>query len=279
MIRTPIKQRSRLVLGVVSILLLALAYTLLAEWQKDEAEYDADGQLIAPARYNNTVPSWRQFTEGLDNAFEWNETAEGRWIVIDAKATVYRLAVGLAIGVGLAIVLGLLMGCFPLVEAFLSPPISLLAKVPPTAALAVFFVMVGTEMSLFVAMIAFGVAPVLAQSIYLSVKAVPDELLHKAYTLGASHVEVIWNIVCRHILPQLLDAIRLQIGPALVYLIAAEYICADEGFGYRIRMQQRLLNMNVVYPYLIFLAAFGFIVDYGLRRLQRITCPWHVPGR
>jgi len=60
----------------------------------------------------------------------------------------------------------------------------------------------------------------------------------------------------------------------MVYLIAAEMLCADEGMGYRIRLQSRLLRMEVVYPYLASLAAFGFGMDYILRRFQAWLCPW-----
>jgi len=61
----------------------------------------------------------------------------------------------------------------------------------------------------------------------------------------------------------------------MVYLIAAEMVVGDEGFGYRIRLQSRLLNMGVVYPYLAMLAMFGYVMDHGLRVLQRVTCPWY----
>jgi NitT/TauT family transport system permease protein len=153
--------------------------------------------------------------------------------------------------------------------------LAFLAKVPPTAALAVFFILVGTDIKMFTAMIAFGVLPTMGQSVYIAARDVSDEFLYKAYTLGASNCEVIWNVIARTILPKLLDAIRLAIGPAVVYLIAAEMLCSDVGFGYRIRLQARLLNMNIVYPYLVLLAAFGFAMDYGLRGLQLILCRWY----
>ena len=63
----------------------------------------------------------------------------------------------LAGGVFGAFVVGLLMGCFRTAEALLAPPVTLLAKIPPTAALAVFFVLTRTESQMYVAMIAFGV--------------------------------------------------------------------------------------------------------------------------
>ena len=38
-------------------------------------------------------------------------------------------------------------------------------------------------------------------------------------------------------------------------IVAAEMLVGDVGFGYRIRLQSKLLNMSVVYPYLALLAA------------------------
>ena len=144
------------------------------------------------------------------------------------------------------------------------------------AMLAVFFVMVGTDMEMYVAMIAFGVLPTFAQTIHLAAKYdVAEELIHKAYTLGATHVEVILSVILRQILPRILDSIRLQIGPALVYLIAAEMAVGHVGFGYRIRIEYRILNMNVVYPYIVLLALFGYAADYGLRLIQRRLFRWY----
>ena len=87
-------------------------------------------------------------------------------------------------------------------------------------------------------------------------------------------MELIWNVVLRIIWPRIIDAVRLQIGPAMVYLIAAEMVVGDVGFGYRIRLQSRLLSMDVVYPYLALLATFGFFMDFALRKLQHWTSPW-----
>ncbi len=55
-------------------------------------------------------------------------------------------------------------------------------------------------------------------------------------------------------------------------LVAALAVVATA--GYRLRIQSRLLNMNVVYTYLVFLGATGFLMDEALSWLRRKTCPW-----
>lgn len=266
MIRKPINIPLRVFLGVFSLVLLLGVYTWISYRQHQKNPEDT------------TIPTWTQLGDGVKQVVGKHQRSGERWLVNDSLATLRRLFLGLLWGTVGAIVIGVLMGCFRTFEAFFVPPMSLLAKVPPTAALAVFFVLVGTGTEMYVAMIAFGILPTMGQSIYLAIRDVPDELLHKAYTLGASRVEIIWNIIVRAILPKMIDAIRLQIGPAIVYLIAAEMVVGDIGFGYRIRLQMRLLNMSVVYPYIAVLAGFGFLLDYGLRLLQRVTCPWYAPG-
>ncbi len=262
MIRQPIKARTTVILGVLSVVLLLAAYTAVAYWQSRRNPDDT------------TIPRWTQLHKGFVSTLEVNKRSQDRWLVVDSLASGQRLFLGLFSGVAISLVLGLAMGCFTPVEAFFYPPLSLLAKVPPTAALAVFFVLVGTGNNMYIAMIAFGILPTLTLSVYLAVKEFPDELLYKAYTLGASHMEVVWSVIFPQVLPRFLDAVRLSIGPAMVYLIAAEMVVGDVGFGYRIRLQSKLMNMSVVYPYLALLAGFGFGMDSLLRWVQRKLCPW-----
>lgn len=255
-----------ILLGILSILLLLAGYTWLSHAQHVKNPTDT------------TIPGWSQLWEGVVTMCSVDERSGERWLVVDAKATATRLFVGLGISVLGAVLIGLYMGAFGVLDGLLVVPLSFFAKIVPTAAMAVFFVLVGTELKMFASMIVFGVLPALSLSIYLTVKQVPEELVHKSYTLGASHMEVVWGVIFPTILPKVIDAIRLAIGPAMVYLLAAELLVSDVGFGYRIRLLSRRLDMDVVYPYLALLAFFGLFMDYVLRRAQRKLCPWFEGG-
>ncbi len=193
---------------------------------------------------------------------QWSQYKDRCALLEDFLATYGRLFVGLFCGIALSLVVGMAMGCFTPVEAFFLPPLSIFAKIPPTAMLAVYLVIFGIGMEMFVAMVALGIFPTLAQSIYQAAKKdVTDHAVYKAYTLGASQLEVIWNVVLQQILPRIIENIRLQVGPAMVFLIAAEWAMADVGFGYQLRLQSRQTNMNVVYIYLAILGISGFLLD------------------
>ncbi len=264
MIRKPISRRWQVGLGVAAFVLLAAFYTVLSHRQHARNPDDT------------TIPTWERLHARLVELTTPNPRTEEVRLWLDARVTLWRLFSGMVLAVILGVPLGILMGCYPAVGAFLLPPLALLAKIPPTAMLAIFFVMVGTGYELYVTMIVFGVLPILAQTVYhAAAEDVPDELIDKAKTLGASQFEIVGEVIFRQVLPKTLDAIRLQVGPAMVYLIAAEMLLADVGLGFRIRMQARLMDMSTVYIYLLFLGLVGLLTDFALVRFRRWLCPWY----
>jgi ABC-type nitrate/sulfonate/bicarbonate transport system permease component len=276
MIRQPISLPTRVALGIVAVLVCIAAYAWLSHRQhvinpKDTTIPNAS-QLAAG--WKKLLPR-DEFPKNVFQRQQRKDYLESSWLFSDVLATYGRLLAGLFVGIGMSVVVGVVMGCFTKAEAFFLPPLSFFAKIPPTAMLAVYFVIFGTEVKLFVAMIALGIFPTLAQGIFQAAKKdVTDHAVYKAYTLGASRMEVIWNVVCQQILPRIIENIRLQIGPAMVFLIAAEWLVADVGFGYRLRIQSRLLHMDVVYIYLIFLGVSGFLCDWLLSLARRRLSPW-----
>lgn len=267
MIRTPISRTRKCIIGIISVVILLVMYTILSEVQHKKNATDT------------TIPNWTQLSQGIKTCCTPHKRSGEIWLWEDAKATFLRLFYGVTVGVLGALFIGLMMGCFAHTEALLMPPLTLLALIPPTAALAVYFVVAGTGMSMYILMISLGIGATLARSVYESVRDVPSELLYKAYTLGASKTEIIFDVILRLILPRFINAVRLHIAPAMIFLIAAEMVVGDVGFGYRIRLQSRLMNMNIVYPYLVALAAFGFVIDWSLRQTQLYLSPWFEQGR
>jgi NitT/TauT family transport system permease protein len=197
------------------------------------------------------------------------------WLWDDVKATFGIYFLGMVISVITATVCGILMGCYKWIEHFLILPLSFSTRVIATAMLAVFFVVFGTDTTFFLAMIVFGVTPILTLTIYQSTKYdIKEDMINKGYTLGASNCEVIYEIIFMQILPRIIDATRLQVGPALVFLIAAEFYAANIGFGYRLKMQGRMTNMDVVYDYILVLCLIGYLIDFSLLKLRKTVSPW-----
>lgn len=262
MIRRPISQQKKLFLGFIGTICLVAFYSALSFNQHQKNPTDT------------TIPNGIQLLEGVKKA-TLPDYAGKIWLLDDVKATYFRLGCGLSLAVVLALGLGILMGHFTSLQALSYPPLSFLCFIPSTAGLTIFMATVGTGEWLFISVVVFGAMPTLARVICLSAeKDVVEQDIFKFITMGASTSEVIYELSFKMILPRIISAVRLAVGPAMITLIALEMLISDIGFGYRLRLQGRLLNMNVCYFYCIVLGLIGLLIDQALVRISRKFCGW-----
>ena len=134
-----------------------------------------------------------------------------------------------------------------------------LSMIPPMAMLPILFIVFGLGELSKVVLIVIGIAPFLVRDLQLRVEELPAEQIIKAQTLGAST----WQIVaargrCRRCCRGCSTALRLSLGPAWLFLIAAEAIAAEDGLGYRIFLVRRYLAMDVILPYVLWITLLAF---------------------
>ena len=82
------------------------------------------------------------------------------------------------------------------------------------------------------------------------------------------------RIVLPQMWPRLIDALRLTLGSAWLFLIAAEAIASTDGLGYRIFLVRRYLAMDVILPYVAWITLLAFLMDALLRRVRSGVFRW-----
>jgi NitT/TauT family transport system permease protein len=192
----------------------------------------------------------------------------------DTVASLTRLAAGLGISTAIALLLGLVIGILPFARAALSPFVGAISMVPPLALLPILFIVMGLGEASKIALIVIGVAPIMVRDLALTALSLPREMIVKAETLSASSWQIALRVVLPQILPRLITALRLQLGPAFLFLIAAEAISSDSGLGYRIFLVRRYLSMDVIFPYVIWITLLAVVADVLLDRLRIAVFPW-----
>jgi NitT/TauT family transport system permease protein len=196
----------------------------------------------------------------------------------DTLASLTRLALGLSLAGIVGLWLGLNMGVFPGFKQLTTSFVTFLSMIPPLAILPILFISFGVDELAKVMLIFIGVFPVLTRDIQLAVQRIPREQITKALTLGASNLSLTYRIVLPQILPRLIEALRLSLGAAWLFLIAAEAIAAEQGLGYRVFLVRRYLAMDIILPYVLWITLLGYAIDYGLRLVLRTCFPWYVAG-
>ena len=258
----------RIALASLPFLLLFIAYII-----------SSDLRLTANPN-DKLLPSFKAMGEALSQYALQPDARTGVYLMwSDTAASLVRLLSALAISTAIALVFGVVIGLLPVAGATLGPVVAVASMVPPLALLPILFIVMGLGEASKIALIVIGTTLKLVRDLSLRVQEIPREQLIKAQTLGASTWQIAMRIVVPQMLPRLIDAVRLEIGPAWLFLIAAEAIAADSGLGYRIFLVRRYLSMDVIIPYVIWITVLAFLMDTALRLLQLKAFPWFAKAR
>jgi NitT/TauT family transport system permease protein len=264
-----IGRRGRILLGAVPIVLLLVVYLLISTHR--HAGNPADKILPLPESMARALSALLFAPDQLTGQLLF-------WA--DTLASLERLGIGIGIATLAALLSGLVLGVLPPVRATFGPLVTAIAVIPPIALLPVLFIALGLGETAKVALIVIGITPVMIRDITAQVAALPAEQIIKAQTLGASSWQIMIRIALPQAMPRLLHAMRLALGPAWVFLISAEAIASDVGLGYRIFLVRRYLSMDIIIPYVAWIAALAILMDFGLGILSRRLYPWaHGEGR
>jgi len=257
----------RVLLGVLPFLLLAGIYLAAS---KTRLEINPNDKLLpAPATMATSMQRM---------AFEPNRRSGDYLLLTDTIGSLRRLGTGVAVATVLGLVVGLASGGLPTVAAGLAPLLTVLSLVPTLALLPILFIVFGLGELSKVALIVIGTAPFIAREIQQRTREIPIEQIVKAQTLGANTLQTLCRVLLPQILPRLIDAVRLSLGAAWLFLIAAEAIASTDGLGYRVFLVRRYLAMDVILPYVAWITVLAYLFDSGLRALNRRLFPWANPA-
>lgn len=250
-------------LGVLPFLLLFIIYVMAS-----------DARLLENSN-DKLLPALTTIVDSIHTyAFEEDKRSGHILLWTDTWASLKRLGMGLGVGAILGLVFGVAVGVVPYIRATLQPFIAALSMIPPLAMLPILFVVFGLDELSKVVLIVFGVAPVIMRDLAMRVGEIPREQIIKAQTLGASTWQLVLRVVLPQMWPRLIDSVRLTLGVAWLFLIAAEAIAATEGLGYRIFLVRRYMAMDIILPYVAWITILAFAMDYGLRVLSSRLYPW-----
>ncbi|MCB9946571.1 MAG: ABC transporter permease subunit [Rhodospirillaceae bacterium] len=231
---------------------------------------------LADNPQDKLLPSFRQMGDAVWRmAFEPDvRTGTYLWWA-DTFASLRRLAIGLSLSAMTALFLGLNVGMFPGLRFLCLPFLTVVSIIPPLSILPILFITVGVDEVAKIVLIYIGTVFLMTRDMTLTTTAIPREQVTKALTLGASELGVVYRVIMPQVMPRLINALRLSLGAAWLFLIAAEAIVATEGLGYRIFLVRRYLSMDVILPYVAWITLLGFTIDWLLRMAVRRFYPWY----
>ncbi|MFN3714992.1 MAG: ABC transporter permease [Alcanivoracaceae bacterium] len=250
-------------LAVVPFLLLVMIYI------------SASNTRLAENPNDKLLPGLNSMVDSVHRLAFTEDVRSGEYILwMDTRASLDRLLKGLAVSASLALLVGILLGTLPFFRALMGPLVAAISMVPPMAILPILFIVFGLGELSKVVLIVIGTAPVMIRDMAQRVLDMPREQFIKLQTLGGNSWHLMIRVVLPQLLPRLLASLRLSLGAAWLFLIAAEAIASTDGLGYRIFLVRRYLAMDVILPYVLWIALLAYFMDLSLRLLSRRMFPW-----
>jgi NitT/TauT family transport system permease protein len=257
-----------LLLMLLPFAIVLLAYVIGSEMRLAENPND------------KLLPGLNSLTDAIGRvAFEENKRSGQILLWVDTLSSLGRLACGMLAATVIGLVTGVLIGLLPMFRAGLLPFVTVFSMLPPLAVLPILFIVFGLGEFSKVMLIVIGITPIIIRDIALRVGEIPREQLIKAQTLGANSWQLCLRVILPQTWPRLIDAMRLTLGSAWLFLIAAEAIAAQSGLGYRIFLLRRYLAMDTILPYVAWITFLAFVIDYLLRKTQDKLFPWFAQER
>lgn len=252
-----------LVLAILPFVLVSIAYAT------------GSAARLAENPGDKLLPGLATLAEAINRmAFVPDQRTGELLLWTDTLASLGRLGASLGIATVIALLTGVLVGMFPYIRALLAPFIAVVSMVPPLALLPVLFIVMGLGETSKITLIVIGITPIMIRDLALKVMDLPHEQLVKAQTIGGSSWQIAMRVVLPQTLPRLLTCLKLQLGPAWLFLIAAEAISSDSGLGYRIFLVRRYLSMDVIFTYVAWITILAVLMNLLLDWLRVAIFPW-----
>lgn len=173
-----------------------------------------------------------------------------------------------------SIPLGIAMGWWKTVEDQVDPLVEILRPVPPLAwiPLSILWFGIGDVQNQFIIFLGC-FFPILVNTV-AAVKGIEPNLVRAARSLGASEWHVLWRVVLRAALPQIITGIRIGLGVGWMALVAAELVGANSGLGFLISDSRTVLRTDYVIVGMAVIGLIGLAIDVTIRAAARRMLPW-----
>lgn len=202
------------------------------------------------------------------------DPAERARLVADIGATYQRLAIGYVIGAALGVVAGVTMGLSMIVRSCLGPLINSTFPTPKLAIFPLLIVLFGLGDMSKIALVALGV-------FYMTCLNTLSGVLYS----NPIHRDVArafrippwtrWSrIVVPAALPSIITGLKLGLGQALILVVSAEFVAADQGLGHFIWNSWQVLDVSRMFVGLFVVALTGGGAVLLGEALERRLTPW-----
>jgi len=243
----------RLVLGVAGILMILIPWELVVRLGMVKEILIGSPSAVA-------------------EAFVTEFQRDDIWRHIWASLRVWLVGFGLASVAG--IFLGLVAGWSRRAGLITVPWLNVAYAAPDLAFIPIFILWFGLGFTFKVFVVFIGVIIYVTLNTIAGVHATEERYLAVARTYGAGRIQMFRSIILPGALPYIMTGLRIASGRAVVGVIGAEFVSANEGLGFLITISGTTFQTARVFVGIILIAGFGVLLNEILGRVEQRFDVW-----
>src|SRR5439155_7127101 len=186
----------------------------------------------------------------------------------------FRILKAFGLSLAVALPLGIAMGSFEALNKFFDPIVAPMRYLPITAFIPLLILWFGIDESQKIAFLFLGTVVYLLPVVVDAIRAVPEELVQTAFTLGATKAQVIRTVLIPAALPQIFDSFRVMNAIAWTYIILAEIVNPENGIGYILQLAQQHNKPAWSFAGILVVGVIGIGTDLAIRGLNHLLFSW-----
>jgi taurine transport system permease protein len=173
-----------------------------------------------------------------------------------------------------AVPVGILMGVNRVARGVFDPLVEFYRPLPPLAYLPLVVIWMGIGEGSKILLIYLAMFAPLALSARAGVRSVAIEQIHAAYSMGGTRAQILTQVILPAAMPEILTGMRIALGFGWTTLVAAEMVAATAGLGFMVLSASKFLATDVVIMGILVIGALAYVLDAGMRYLERRLVPW-----
>lgn len=195
-------------------------------------------------------------------------------LLIDMGATYQRLVIGYTLGASIGVITGITMGLSTTARYCLGPLVNATFPTPKLAIFPLLIVAFGLGDASKIALIALGVFYMTSLSTVSGV-LYSNPLYRDVATAFRIPAWTRWSrIVVPAALPSIVTGLKLGLGQALILVVSAEFVAAQEGLGHFIWDSWQVLDVSRMFMGLVVVAITGGAAVLLGEMLEHRLTPW-----
>ena len=253
-LRGELDTRQSTILGIIGLLIFFLIWVMLTAG-------------ASPMVNSGILPSPFKVLSSYGDLCSENNLIKNTFFSIGLNLAGYIKAIILSL------IFGFLIGLYPIFRGMFKTHVEAIRFVPIAAAIGLFIVWFGSQTSMKVNFLAFGIIIFMLPVVVHRIDEVRSVYLKTVHTLGATDWQVIRTVYIPSVFSRLFDDIRILTAISWTYIVFAEMVASQGGIGYLTFAVRRFGRTDKLFALLLLIIFIGLIQDRVFKYLDKEFFP------